>query len=180
VSLPDSMTIDQIQYNVEKPEYFNRNATIRIKGSNTYFFEYPLSFNSKSANTIKLDGIRAKEFYIIIKNLDNPSLKFAAIDCYQLNHYCIAKLEKNNVYEFHFGNPSAEFPEYDLKYFQSAIPENMKILQPGIVLQIPEKAKAVEEVKKDFFSDKRFIWGALVIVILLLGFVTFRMMKNIQ
>ena len=30
------------------------------------------------------------------------------------------------------------------------------------------------------FTDKRFIWVSLIVVILLLGFVTFRMMKDIK
>ena len=53
---------------------------------------------------------------------------------------------------------------------------------------IPEEIKSIEQMQinieqngfRKIFADKRFIWVALIVVILLLGFVTFRMMKDIK
>jgi hypothetical protein len=111
-------------------------------------------------------------------NEDNRPLKITEAKCLQWNHYCIAHLEKSNQYELRFGDSLLPAPRYDLKYFQQVIPGGLKVIIPGTIAEL-KQTFAIQE-SKSFFTDKRFIWLALIIVICLLGFVTYKMMGDLK
>ena len=80
-----------------------------------------------------------------------------------------------------FGNNLFNSPEYDLRYFQTVIPAELEVIIPGEVTSMEKvQIKTEQNGFGKIFTDKRFIWVSLIVVILLLGFVTFRMMKDIK
>ena len=136
--------------------------------------------NSKTPVRIALNGLRAQELWIAIDNHDNPPLTVSDIRVFQVNHYCIASLEKGKYYTLRFSDSLMKAPEYDLKYFRSAIPASLKTIVPAM----PEERMQSEQQKQvapySLFSDKRFIWAALVLVVIILAMATLKMMKELN
>lgn len=173
--------IDAIELKITEPEYYLRSANIYSLSKMSkrgIIHAGSVTIDSKSSLHYNIDKIKTGEVWIEIFNEDNRPLKFAEVKCLQRNHYCIAHLEKSKQYELRFGDSLLLGPRYDLKYFQSVIPEGLKIIVPGTVNEL-NLAHEIEE-PKSFFTDKRFIWIALVIVICLLGFVTYKMMGDFK
>jgi hypothetical protein len=119
-----------------------------------------------------------KEFWIEIFNNDDQSLGISSLQCWQLKRYCIAQLDKQKTYELRFGDSLLNAPQYDLRFFQTTIPDTRKTLVPS---EIHEKTiLQVAEVAPVFFKSRMFIWMALILVVAILSFVTARMLKHIK
>jgi hypothetical protein len=173
--------IDEFEFKIVGPKYFLRKAYLYTgrddKSGNV---------NKESSDRFLLDSkspllfptaLFTNEVWFEIINEDDAPLKISGIKCLQLNHYLVAGLEKGKQYELHFSDSLASAPSYDLKYFPSVIPPDMKVLIPGTISLLTSPAKA-EIAPKNIFADKRFIWIVLIVVISLLGFVTYRMMTD--
>jgi hypothetical protein len=175
---------DVLEMDVSAPAYYVRNAAIyRVQEKSTgksMVFVQSVVLNSKTPVRIALNGLRAQELWIAIDNHDNPSLTVNGIRAFQVNHYCIASLEKGKYYTLRFSDSLLAAPEYDLKFFRSAIPASLKTIVPAM----PEERMQTEQHKQaapySLFSDKRFIWAALVLVVIILAMATLKMMKELN
>ncbi len=181
---PDVQDVDAIELKIKSPQHFLRNAAVfsmwkqGVPWSNKKYIA-DIVISSDGILRFPITNIRATDFLIEIQNGDDAPLQFSEAEAYQLNHYCIAQLEKNKKYEFRFADAMTDFPVYDLNYFKRIIPADMKVIEPGKVLDVSTQQK--QEVKtQSFFNDKRFIWAALSITVLLLAFVTYRMIKEMK
>ena len=181
----DTLEIDEVQFGIRVPEYFLRTADIFYSNNlskrdyNNHIFQ--ITLNSKLPLRFSVGAIRTKELWFEIMNYDNVPLQFSEVKCFQINHYCIANLEKGKNYTVCFGNNLFNSPEYDLRYFQTVIPAELEVIIPGEVTSMEKvQIKTEQNGFWKIFTDKRFIWVSLIVVILLLGFVTFRMMKDIK
>jgi hypothetical protein len=106
----------------------------------------------------------------------------------------VADLEKGNHYVIRFGDDSIPAPIYDMTYFKDKIPKKPDVIGSGIRKDISGKRIAVTSAQKkkilaeaesthlgdNLFKDKRVIWAAIGIVILLLGLMTMRMLKEMK
>lgn len=181
---PQVNDVDAIELKVKSPAHFLRKATLYsmwYQGGTEYTPKYmgSLTLSSEASLRFAIEGVRTNKFLIEIHNGDDAPLKFDNVEAFQLNHYCIAQLEKNKKYEFRFTDAMTDFPSYDLRYFEKIIPADLKVIEPGHVLDVSVHKQSTV-AKKNFFSDKRFIWAALSITVLLLGYVTYRMMKEMK
>jgi hypothetical protein len=179
-----AVNVDEIEFEISQPAYYLRPVDLFYStGSLKNEMKlYPgkLTLNSKSSLRFHMGGIRVKEVWLKIFNADNPPLRIAEVRCFQLNHYSIANLEKGKQYELRFGDSLLDSPDYDIKYFQSVIPSNLRVVLPGNINEIQRQLRHELKENGSIFSDKRFIWAALSVVILLLGFVTFRMLRSMK
>ncbi len=183
--LDDTLEINEVQFNIHAPEYFLRQVNVYFtnKKSKGNYRDYidQLALNSKLPLRFAIGSIRTKELWFEVQNEDNVPLKLSDLQCFQINHYCIANLEKGGNYTLRLGDSLLNSPNYDLRHFQSVIPAALDVIIPGELKSIaPMQESSEENGFGKIFSDKRFIWISLVIVTVLLGFVTFRMMKDIK
>ena len=179
IRMQDSIPVDLIELKISEPEFFLRDAIIRVYKSDSSYTDYPVVINSKNSLIFNLNGIKAKNISIRIDNKDNPPIKLSEVRCKTLVHYIIAKLEKGMLYELYFSGPGVSKPEYDLNYFQSALPENLPVISTKQIEEIQHEQSVLNE-STNIFTDKRFIWAALIVVIIFLGIVTYRMMQNMN
>jgi hypothetical protein len=181
LTFEEPVYINAIELKITGPEYYLRSANIYLtddRNKSKISLTANITIDSKSPLHYNIDEIKSKEIWLEIFNEDNSPLKISGVKCLQRNHYCIARLEKSKQYELRFGDSLLQAPRYDLKYFQSVIPGGLTELTPGSIVELKQAAAAQEP--KSFFTDKRFIWIALVIVIFLLGFVTYKMMGDFR
>lgn len=175
---------DKIELSMSGAPYFLRKAklyqkkerTNRKGNKETYFhLLYPFEISSKQPSVLELDGIKANEFQIVISNEDNPSLEVSYLKVYQLNRYLTAWLKKGEQYTVKIGNSDLAAPVYDIGFFKEKIPQTTAVLNIQS-LQLYDHATAKNN--DTFFTSKTIIWVAIALVVIVLGFLTFKMVKE--
>ena len=184
-ALPGPVLADRISFAVSGPTFYRRQATLfraqmrqRKRRSRPYKTYEPVAsfqLQSNSENIFALSGFNTDDFYLVISNQDSPPLQVKNIQFYLLNTYLVASLRKGQPYHLQFSNAETEAPTYDLTYFQDHIPRQLPIIAPGeiITLTNPNEAESAA-----FFRNKNIIWAAIILVIGLLGFMTYQMLQE--
>ncbi len=203
ISFVDSEYVDHLRFSIStsnKAGDFYRAASLYeivettekgiVKNEERYISSTILS--SMNANEFNLGRMRVKNLVLKINNDDDRPLVIDTVRAFQVKHYLVAQLEKGNRYCIRFGNDSIPPPVYDLKYFKDKIPAHPEIIKSGMRKDISEKRITAAQRKKSespsgathfgdsLFNDKRIIWGAIGLVMLLLGMMTMRMLKEMK
>jgi hypothetical protein len=124
---------------------------------------------------IELTKIRGQEYLIEIENQDNPPLNISSVKAFQLNRYLTAWLSKDTRYTIRFGQPTLKSPIYDLAFFKDSIPNDVKIIEPRDVQTL---AKSDIIVQQSFFTNKNIIWAAIVVVMIILGYMSVKLIRE--
>lgn len=181
---PAPVHADKITWQINGPAYYLRQATLyaaqfrqkrRRKTYKTYEPVATFTLQSNKENTFALSNFKSHDFYLVIHNQDNPPLRITNIQFSFLNTYLVAPLQKTASYYLAFGNEETALPEYDLAYFKDSIPANLPVIDPTSLKSLntlPEQKPAT------IFTNKNIIWVAIVLVIALLGFMSYRMLQE--
>ncbi|QHT68748.1 hypothetical protein GXP67_19905 [Rhodocytophaga rosea] len=187
ISLPEPAYIDKMELNISQPAYYLRHARLGIyktvegkRGKKKQYFEVIREFdlNSSHVNNIPISGKWSEEFFLVIDNADNPPLQFASVSAYQLNTYLLANLRSGENYHLEFNDPDRPAPQYDLTYFTDKIPADAALIQTGLPIALSNVTPT--ETGPTFFTNKLFIWVAIGIVIALLAYMSYRMVKETE
>ncbi|PIQ19805.1 MAG: hypothetical protein COW65_18660 [Cytophagales bacterium CG18_big_fil_WC_8_21_14_2_50_42_9] len=183
--VPTPMLADKISLAVSSPAFYHRQATLfrsqtrkkkrRRRPYKTYEPVVTFQLQSDSENSFALPNFKAADFYLVIDNQDSPPLQVKDIRFQLLNTYLVAALQKGQPYYLQYGNATAEAPTYDLTYFKENIPSLLPTISPGKVtaLSHPDKTQPIS-----FFQNKNIIWATIILVIGLLGFLTYQMLRE--
>ncbi|MBL7858376.1 MAG: hypothetical protein JNM57_11860 [Cyclobacteriaceae bacterium] len=178
--------VDRLEFTISGLPYFSRNATLYKKGvhqlrngsTESYLLAvHTFQLRSDQENIVSLPTIRSNEFIVIIENLDNPPVQISAVNTFQLNRYITAWLEKENSYTLRLGNINNEEPNYDLAQFKDKIPQQPPVLNVSKIESTKTTAPKSDFV---FFTSRTLIWAILFIVILALGWMSIRMVKEAE
>lgn len=179
--------IKKCQFGVKAPAFFLREVSLakqvkRVNKRGKEELDYEVLENFKLASgkdqEIIFDkAIKEKTLYLIVQNDDNPALQFSQIKVYQQNCYLVSYLEKGKDYELRFGNAKADEPRYDIVYFSEKITDSLISLT---VQNIQPSQVSSVSASKTIFSDKKWIWGGLILIVGLLSFISFRMIKEMS
>lgn len=205
ITFADSQYVDHLRFNIstkKKGKDYYRAAQLyeiveRMENGKKVTREIPISttiLGSVNANEINLGMLRVKRLQLRIENGDDQPLIIDSVQAFQVKHYLVAELEKSNSYVLRFGNDSIFSPVYDLQYFKAKIPQAPPVINsgkrkdissqkisPATMKGIVADKKAAAQIKDDgIFKDKRVIWGAIGAVVLLLGFMTTKMLKEMK
>lgn len=142
-----------------------------------YNYKYLSSgtLNSIEKNEFKFSSISAKKIRITIQNHDNEALTIATASVKGYRYKLISRFNKPANYYLTYGKEFDRKPQYDITQSITKIPNDTKTLTLGEVEIIPkEKAPIVEPLIK----NKMWLWVVMMIIILVLGGFTLKMMKN--
>ena len=178
----EPQTIDKMIFEVDGPRYYHRNCYSgvivekpRSTPTKKYFDpseEFILSSNGD--NTIYFSLHNIKELWFNIRNDDNQPLQVKGIKAYQITNSLIAYMQKGKSYKLVFGADKISAPVYDLVHFKDSI-AGVKPVALGAIASIAQtKATAVNTAP----SNKAIIWAALAVVLILLGVMSTRMIKE--
>ncbi|CAA9211288.1 MAG: hypothetical protein AVDCRST_MAG95-130 [uncultured Adhaeribacter sp.] len=175
--------LDKLDLTITAPGLYRRPATLcerrtYRKRRRQYTRWEPIAqyvLKSDSENSLPVPALRSQEFYLIIENGDNGPLRIETATGYGLNRYLVAALEPGNAYELRFGNEQATAPTYDLAYFKNKIPAGSAVLVPQ---NITIAAKTAKPNRATWFTNKNIIWAAILGVIALLGYMSYRMLNE--
>ncbi|HEY9008592.1 MAG TPA: hypothetical protein VIM75_20785 [Ohtaekwangia sp.] len=164
-------------YFLRDVQVYQRATRFAKKGSHDYCAPVT-SFQIRSGQTavVDLPMLKTRELMLAIDNQDNPTLTVSTVKVYQLNRYIVAWLKKGETYSIKFGEDAMASPSYDLAFFQDSIAYQPDVLRIGAIREHHETTAKTESPA--FFTDKRIIWVAIILVIGILGFMSVRLIRE--
>lgn len=121
----------------------------------------------------ELPRIKAPVFFIVIKNADNPPLKIEKVFTQQQSISLVTYLEQDKKYALVLGDPLASFADYDLQIFKDSITSIRSL-----------NYKKVHPIKKNIVqnttNNNRWIWPSVIFAGLVLSYLTYRLMGDIN
>lgn len=184
VSFPEPQYIDKLELQLKGPDFYYRKAVAEVKDTlqngKTYYRQLQsFELSSHKPHTLSFDTEKIKELRVIIENEDNPPLQVVSAQAWQLKRFLTAYLENNNQYSLKFGSTKASAPIYDLSYFQDSIPGNIPLASVDNLskITIPEITGRIESPA---FTKKLAIWSGIGGVVILLGFITIKMVREMS
>ncbi|HLT74138.1 MAG TPA: hypothetical protein VKZ68_03605 [Ohtaekwangia sp.] len=179
VSFDTLQWVDRIIVNASGFPVFDREATIYSLLPQPDNKKTISSFVSRFRIThrepviIDTEDLKAAELQISVENGDNPPLTFDAIDLQQLRRFAVAHLRSGGQYELQIGPKAMTQPNYDLQRYRDEVREVVSVIEPGAVTLATQE----DEPDTTFFT-REFMWIAIVAIILVLGFFSYRMVKE--
>ncbi len=168
--------LDRIILSLDGPKYYKRSANLYYltsKGAKNYMNSFEI--NSGHVPVFSMSPVKAKRLLIEIENNDNPPLKVQAIKTEQTNKDLVAFLEKGKSYFIVAGNEMVIAPQYDLLQFRDSIPNQLTTISYNN-LQLTD---AIVQ-RKNNFDMSNWLWPAIIIIILALGFLTYKLMVDMK
>lgn len=178
--------LDKLEFEIAGPAFYNRSAILQQpvpfqtkKGKTEIRNEFlkSLTFISTQQASFHLPSIVVNELLVEIDNQDNAPLQIKAIKVFQLNRYLVAWLSKDQTYELRIGQGNMPAPSYDIAYFKDSIPANVPVLKPSLLSTQQEKPAVASA---SWLSDKRILWAAILLVSALLGWMSYRLVKDMK
>ena len=123
----------------------------------------------------QFETILAQKLRVTIENDDNEPLQIENAVAKGYKHELVARFTEPATYYLVYGNDQMRKPYYDLVQAATIIPDGLSTLTLGRAQQIPKKT--VRSVSP-LFENKLWLWGIMGVVILVLGWFTFQMMKT--
>lgn len=186
VQLPNYQYFDKIVFVIEGAEQFFREASLKMADSivnnrNEVVVNELLLKNFSLAsffdNELTFNNIYANKLILTIQNKNDKPLIIKEVKIFQLNKTIRAKLVSNTDYKLVFGNEAVTAPVYDFQFFADSLPQKLPVIGTSNV--DIETSDLVIEKEKGLFNS-RFIWVALIVVILLLTFMSAKMLREIK
>lgn len=178
VTLESNQLLHKLKLSAASPQFYKRNAilySIEIhKGKTRKDILCTFDVSSTSVNEISIPEIYGRNFVIEIENEDSPPLANIKVTFLQNSSSIVAYLKGGQQYHLDLGNPKAELPHYDLNYFSNNIPKAISLLNV-ISVERYKESQTENKPSKVWFSNKLWVWGILALVIMLLAFVTYKM-----
>jgi hypothetical protein len=184
IDLDTVRMIDKVIWKVTGAPFYLRQASLYTerertnkKDKNEKYLDFIASaqLNSADKNELFLPLVSVSNLVLVVENDDNPPVKIEQAELYQLKRYLTAWLKKGNDNVLKFGDGSLAVPVYDLGFFKDSIPQNIVSLQPGKII---EKEKFTEAESTTIFTTKSIIWVAIGGIVVLLGFMSIRLVRE--
>ncbi|WP_128545863.1 hypothetical protein [Larkinella soli] len=188
IGLQDEGRVDKLTLRVQAPAQYRRRASLvrehtrkgrrgRVETVTEVLRSFELNSSAGPVHTVFLNGPAGKELHLIIENLDSPPLELGPVEAFQATTYLTAELKPGAAYELRFSDPNAGAPAYDLVYFKDKIPADAPLLRVGRIetIQPGEPASA-----GPFLTSPVLIWGAIGLVLVLLTFLSHRMLSDMK
>ena len=115
-----------------------------------------------------------KNLRIVIDNQNNQPLQIDSITIYGYHHQLIARFQPETRYHLFYGNKNAFKPVYDIERFANKIPENPTLLLLGEEISIFKE----NPIKQPLFMNEVWLWLIMGVIIIVLGWFTFAMMRK--
>jgi hypothetical protein len=175
LAFANKYVIDNLSFTISAPALYKRQAWVNGES---------FTLTSAQPNEVTLfHEVKTDTLVIRIENQDNPPLKIAEVKAWQVPRYLTAYLEAGNSYLILTGDAHLTKPQYDLSFFEDSLNKALPLIGMTDAAQKPINKPALQTaVAKGFtlFSSKLWIWIAIVGIIALLGFMAFRMLRDMQ
>ncbi|MEM7161582.1 MAG: hypothetical protein AAF487_03995 [Bacteroidota bacterium] len=167
----------------EEIDYFRNASLYYLNDSSFYKDEWHKNF--KKIYSGDLTSVRqhiqnfhpvfTTELKFVIYNGNNQSLNVRDIEVKGNRNSMIARFNKENARHFLvYSDKTFGKAYYDIEKFRENIPENLSNLELGRAMFHPFP----QQEKEPFFQSNWWIWGILILLIVLIGRFTVQMLKD--
>jgi hypothetical protein len=131
--------------------------------------------SSLEPNEFKFTNTFLQKLRIIISNYDNEPLTINQLSVKGNMYQLVVRIIKPATYYLIYNNKNAQRPVYDLTSFKDKIPQGL----PQLIIGPEEKIEQMPaSIVKPIFENNAWLWIIMVIIILLLGGFTYKMIKK--
>ncbi|WP_316849582.1 DUF3999 family protein [Pedobacter agri] len=121
---------------------------------NTIASKLKITIQNNDNKPLRLNGLALKgNLYEIIARFDNPKLTYA----------------------LYYGNEKVTAPSYEIEKFENEIPTILTAVTIGNQKENPAYSIKIE---KPLFENKTWLWALMAVIIALLGWFSYKMLKN--
>jgi hypothetical protein len=183
VSLPTTIPVADLKICVsDKFDYYRMISISEPDSARTlkglHYFSTQLASGTLSSldkNIFKLYDPVLKKIQITIYNQDDQPLHIDSIIVRSHVHELRTRITIPANYFLVYGNKYASKPDYDLSRFTFTMPKEFTclVLGPETVIEKPHIQKI-----RPLFENKIWLWTLMVILIIILGVFSFKMMKK--
>lgn len=185
ITLKTKVPVSYLRFFIRNKFDFYRPVTIKYIADSTktqtgYVYKHVTLFqgvlNSLHENEFSFTSVTLDKLKIFIENSDNPSLRFDSVIVRGYEHQLIARFDNIADYFLVYGNSDGVLPDYDINRFTHNVPTVMSTLTLG------KEESIIEANVSDtaLFSNKLWLWAILCSIIALLGWFTFKMIRQEQ
>lgn len=184
IDLKSSVPVSSIKLNVTNKFDYYRPITIEyvsdsLKTEKGWIYNYKTltrgTLNSIEKNEFRFDSRVLSKLKICIFNRDNEPLTVDSITVKGYVYQIVTRFTEPATYFLTYGNKKASKPNYDIKRFVSKIPESLTELNLG--KEQPIDKKEIQE-KDPLFKNKNWLWVVMIVIIVLLGWFSVKMIKS--
>ncbi len=158
-------TVEYLQDSFQTPAGWRYNWGVLYSGT----------LNSIDRSAFSFEPVVARRLRIIMENGDNRPLHTGGVKVAGPVYSLIARFDEPAAYFLVYGNAGAAAPDYDIARFGDKIPAS-----PPVVVAADEERIAHTTVPpaEPLFKNKVWLWAAIVVIGLLLGVATLRMVRK--
>jgi hypothetical protein len=170
--------VNKLKFDIDGPKYYKRKVLLHEEHNGERFLSSNLDdLTSTGAQVLYLSQAERK-LVLEIENNDDQPLKIKGITAYQDEQSMISYLEKGKQYSILFGDSNAIPPDYDLKFFTDSLHKTLPIIQHGLIT--PNPLYQAKQVKTEKGIPAWVIWLAIIVVLAVLGLLTFKMAGEVN
>jgi hypothetical protein len=190
----EAYQIDKLDLHIEGPVLYKRHAGIWDSVSTGEWRVAEITIDPGDTS-FSIPSVRTSRLLIDIANEDNVPLHIRKAGTGQLDQYLLTYLQPGGVYHLLTGNSRAVTPDYDLRYFVDSLTKDPQELLAGPLLPMggepgPGAAPGSGTMQgsgaapsKEAVSGKDhsrvILWSIIGLALVLLIFLSFKMMKAI-
>lgn len=185
VNLTDPVPVSQLSLNAQSDFDFYRPFKIEYvtdsfktdQGMQYNYMElYSGTISSLEKPVFSFPNTITSKLKITIQNNDNKPLRLSGLALKGNVYELIARFDDPKLaYALYYGNEKATAPSYEIDKFENKIPAGLSSITIGEEQQNP--AYTVK-VTKPLFENKAWLWVLMAVIIVLLGWFSFKMLRN--
>lgn len=183
IKLSQKVPVSTIQLDFKDTLDYYRNVKIQyladsFKVANGWKYTYNTLqhdvLTSFEKNEFTFPPTILKDIKITIENNDNTPLSLIGVTAQGPVYQLVSRFATPANYALYYGNDNSRKPNYDIQQFENKIPTDPTslALEDAILLQ-----KIAPEVDGGLFQNKLWLWAIMALIIALLGWFSFKMLK---
>ena len=154
-------------------------VTDSFKNVHGWEYQYATLFSgtisSLTSNEVSFAPAMVKHLKVVIENGDNLPLTIDSIAVEGNEHRLLFRQQQSGKYYLIYGNKNALAPAYDIQQIRLRLPNSISYVQLGTPVSI-YKSPIVE--KQVTVVKQYWLWGVILVVIVILGWFSFKMITN--
>ncbi|RZL42710.1 MAG: DUF3999 domain-containing protein [Pedobacter sp.] len=185
VALENPVPLSYLKLNAQSDFDFYRSIKIEFvtdsfktdKGIQyNYANLYEGTISSLEKPEYHFENIITSRLKITIQNNDNKPLRLSGLELKGNVYEIIARFDNPKyTYALYYGNEKATSPSYEIEKFESKIPADLTSATIGQEQDNPAYSIITE---KPLFENKAWLWVLMAVIIALLGWFSFKMLRN--
>jgi hypothetical protein len=185
VSLENPVPLSNLKLNAQSDFDFYRPikieyATDSFKTDKGMQYNYaPLfegTISSLEKSEFNFQNTIASKLKITIQNNDNKPLRLSGLALKGNLYEIIARFDNPTLtYALYYGNENVTAPSYEIEKFENEIPTILTAVTVGNQKGNPAYLIKIE---KPLFENKTWLWALMAVIIALLGWFSYKMLKN--